>query len=43
MATVGGHGQFDVLADADLLFSRHEAGRFPEPGEVARLLSTHGV
>jgi selT/selW/selH-like putative selenoprotein len=37
-ATPGGKGQFDVLADGDLVFSKHASGRFPEEGEVLRLL-----
>jgi predicted Rdx family selenoprotein len=32
--TEGGRGQFDVLADGVLLFSKKETGRFPQPGEV---------
>jgi hypothetical protein len=34
----GGTGQFDVLADGDLVFSKAVAGRFPEEDEVLRLL-----
>jgi predicted Rdx family selenoprotein len=30
----GSRGQFDVLTDGVLLFSKKETGRFPEPGEV---------
>ena len=30
-------GVFDVLVDGDLIFSKSEAGRFPEPGEIAAL------
>jgi hypothetical protein len=30
----GSRGQFDVLADNTPLFSKHDAGRFPNPGEV---------
>jgi len=30
----GSRGQFDVLADSQLLFSKKDAGRFPQPGEV---------
>lgn len=37
-ATPGGNGQFDVLADGDLVFSKRAAGRFPEDGEIVRLL-----
>ncbi len=36
---VGGHsGIFDVIVDGELVFSKHEAGRFPNPGEVASKL-----
>ncbi|HEX2427203.1 MAG TPA: Rdx family protein, partial [Gaiellaceae bacterium] len=34
----GGRGQFDVLVDGDLLFSKQVRGRFPEDGEIVRLL-----
>jgi len=27
-------GQFDVIADGKLLFSKHQEGRFPEASEV---------
>jgi selenoprotein W-related protein len=37
-ATPGGKGQFDVVADGELVFSKHELGRFPEDGEILRLL-----
>jgi predicted Rdx family selenoprotein len=37
-AIPGGGGQFDVLADGELVFSKRGAGRFPEDGEVLRLL-----
>jgi len=37
--TPGGRGQFDVFADGRRVFSKHELGRFPEDGEIARLLS----
>jgi len=36
--TPGGRGQFDVVADGRPVFSKHERGRFPEDGEIARLL-----
>jgi predicted Rdx family selenoprotein len=36
--TPGGNGQFDVLADGDLVFSKHASGRFPEDGEILKLL-----
>ena len=38
-ATPGGKGQFDVVADGALVFSKHELGRFPDDGEVASLLA----
>ena len=34
----GGKGQFDVLADGELVFSKGQSGRFPEDGEVRVLL-----
>ena len=37
--TPGGRGQFDVLADGELLWSKADAGRFPEEAEIlGRLL-----
>lgn len=33
-----GKGIFDVLKDGDLVYSKHKTGRFPEPGELTRLL-----
>jgi predicted Rdx family selenoprotein len=30
----GGRGVFDVRVDGDLIFSKHQLGRFPNPGEV---------
>jgi predicted Rdx family selenoprotein len=38
-ATPGGRGQFDVLADGRLVFSKHELGRFPGDGEIQAALS----
>jgi len=38
VALPGGKGQYDVTADERLVFSKAEAGRFPEPGEVRALL-----
>jgi selT/selW/selH-like putative selenoprotein len=35
----GGNGQFDVLADGELVFSKQQQGRFPEGEEVRTLLS----
>jgi selT/selW/selH-like putative selenoprotein len=34
----GRSGQFDVLSDGDLVFSKQQVDRFPEPGEVLALL-----
>jgi hypothetical protein len=34
----GRSGQFDVLDDGKLVFSKHDVHRFPEPGEVLALL-----
>jgi selT/selW/selH-like putative selenoprotein len=35
----GGKGQFDVLRDGELIFSKHETGRFPEHGEIFAALA----
>jgi selenoprotein W-related protein len=32
-------GRFEVSCDGELLFSKQELGRFPEPGEVIELVS----
>jgi selT/selW/selH-like putative selenoprotein len=34
----GGSGIFDVVADDRLVFSKHDAGRFPEEDEVCAAL-----
>jgi selT/selW/selH-like putative selenoprotein len=34
----GGKGQFDVLRDGELVFSKHETGRFPEHEEILAAL-----
>ena len=34
----GGSGIFDVVADGDLVFSKHSEGRFPENDEIVRAL-----
>jgi predicted Rdx family selenoprotein len=34
----GRSGQFDVISDGELLFSKQQVERFPEPGEVLALL-----
>jgi selenoprotein W-related protein len=36
--TPGSGGVFDVAVDGALIFSRHAARRFPDPGEVVALL-----
>ena len=33
-ATPGGKGQFDVLVDGGMVFSKAEQGRFPEDDEI---------
>ena len=38
----GGGGVFDVSLDGKLLFSKHEQGRFPEPGEILSILRARG-
>lgn len=35
----GEKSQFDVVADGELVFSKQESGRFPEPDEVLALLT----
>jgi predicted Rdx family selenoprotein len=37
-ATSGTKGQFDIVRDGDLVFSKHKEHRFPDPGEVLSLL-----
>jgi predicted Rdx family selenoprotein len=34
VAEEGAKSQFDVLADGELVFSKQQEGRFPEPGDV---------
>jgi selT/selW/selH-like putative selenoprotein len=34
----GSNGIFDVVADGSKVFSKYETGRFPDSGEVVRLL-----
>lgn len=34
----GDHGRFEVTLDGKLVFSKAAAHRFPEPGEVARII-----
>jgi selenoprotein W-related protein len=35
---VGKIGSFDVFINGTLLFSRKEAGRFPNPGEIVQMI-----
>lgn len=37
--TPGAKGQFDVVADGRLLFSKHAEGRFPDLDEILSLLA----
>jgi selT/selW/selH-like putative selenoprotein len=37
-ATPGGTGQFDILRDGELVFSKHREHRFPGEAEVDRLV-----
>jgi predicted Rdx family selenoprotein len=37
-AAPGGRGQFDVISDGKLVFSKHAVGRFPGEGEIDRLV-----
>jgi hypothetical protein len=36
--TPGAKSQFDVLADGEVIFSKQSLGRFPDDGEIVRLL-----
>ena len=33
----GSGGVFDVTVDGELVYSKHQTGRFPNPGEVLEL------
>jgi len=35
----GTSGRFEVTLGSDLIFSKKASGRFPEPGEILRLLA----
>jgi selT/selW/selH-like putative selenoprotein len=35
----GAKGQYDVLADGELIFSKQQEGRFPEQAEIRELLN----
>lgn len=34
----GGGGVFDVVVEGEMIFSKHDSGRFPDPGEIVSLL-----
>jgi hypothetical protein len=34
----GAKSQYDVIADGRLVFSKQEQGRWPEPGEISKVL-----
>ena len=34
----GGGGIFDVSVDGKVVYSKHETGRFPDPGEVLAIV-----
>lgn len=36
----GDDGIFDVEVDGDLVYSKHETGRFPEESEIVEILRT---
>jgi len=38
--TPGSRGQFDVLLDGTVLFSKRERGRFPSQDEIVAALSS---
>jgi hypothetical protein len=38
-AIPGRKSQFDIVADGELVFSKQAEGRFPDEGEVVRLLT----
>jgi putative cofactor-binding repeat protein len=40
VAEEGAKSQYDVVVDGNVIFSKQEQGRFPEPGEVRTLLET---
>jgi len=38
----GANGIYDIMADGQLIFSKHAAGRFAEPEEIISLIQSHG-
>lgn len=39
-AIAGGKGQFDVITNGELVFSKHDVGRFPGEDEIERLVGS---
>ncbi len=39
----GFEGSFDVIVDGETIFSKFETGRFPEPGEIRKLIKAKFV
>ena len=37
-AIAGGKGQFDVVHNGEIVFSKHETHRFPDEAEIASLV-----
>jgi len=37
--TPGSNGQFDVVADGSVIFSKQQEGRFPEESEILTALA----
>jgi selT/selW/selH-like putative selenoprotein len=40
VVTPGGRGQFDVIANGQLVFSKQAEGRFPDHDEILALLAS---
>ncbi len=38
---IGKIGSFDVIVNGELIFSKHSAGRFPEPGEIVQMINEY--
>ena len=38
----GDRGVFDVVVDGDLVFSKHQRGRFPSGSEIIRAIDARG-
>ena len=37
----GSGGVYDIVADGKEIFSKHKAGRFPQPNEIITLIKTN--